>query len=93
MLGGARDALDLPGGQPEHLAELADRAARAEGREGGDQRGAFVAVALVDARDQDLADLAREVEVDVGQVLRPVCRKRPSNRRFWIGSMCERPVR
>ena len=56
-----------PGGRPERLAELADRAARAVGRERGDQRRAIVPVALVDARDQHLADVAREVEVDVRQ--------------------------
>ena len=77
VLGGACDALDLPGGQSEDLAELADRAARAEGREGRDQRGAFVPVALVHARDQNLADLAREVEVDVGQVLEPGVQEAP----------------
>ena len=63
----ARDALDLPRRQAERLAELADRAARAEGREGGDERRALAPVALVHARDQDLAHVAREVEVDVGQ--------------------------
>ena len=63
----ARDALDLARRQPERLAELTDRAARAVGREGGDERGALAAVALVHARDEDLADVAREVEVDVGQ--------------------------
>ena len=63
----ARDALDLPRRQPERLAELADRAARAVGREGGDERRALAPVALVHARDQHLAHVAREVEVDVRQ--------------------------
>ena len=63
----ARDALDLARRQPERLAQLADRPARAERREGGDERRALAAVALVHARDQDLADVAREVEVDVRQ--------------------------
>ena len=63
----ARDALDLPRRQPERLAELADRAARAVGREGGDERRVLAPVALVDARDQLLAHVAREVEVDVRQ--------------------------
>ena len=66
-LGPARDALELARRQPEHLAELADRAARPERRERGDQRRALAPVAVVDARDQDLADVAREVEVDVRQ--------------------------
>ena len=66
-VGAARDALDLPRRQAERLAELADRPARAEGREGGHQRRALAPVALVHARDQHLADVAREVEVDVGQ--------------------------
>ena len=63
----ARDALDLARRQPERLAQLADRAARAVGRERGDERRAVAAVALVHARDEDLADVAREVEVDVRQ--------------------------
>ena len=63
----ARDALDLPRRQAERLAQLADRAARAEGREGGHERGAIAPEALVHARDEDLAHVAREVEVDVGQ--------------------------
>ena len=61
-----RDALDLPRRQAERLAEVADRAARAVGGEGGDEGRAVGAVALVDAGDQLLADVAREVEVDVG---------------------------
>ena len=63
----ARHALELPRRQPEHLAELADRAARAERRERGHERRVLPPVAVVDARDQDLADVAREVEVDVRQ--------------------------
>ena len=66
-VGAARDTLDLARRQPEHLAELADRAARAKAREGRDERRAVAAVALVDTADQDLADVAREVEVDVRQ--------------------------
>ena len=62
-----RDPLDLARGQAERLAELADRAARAVGGEGGDERRALVAVVLGDARDQPLADIAREVDVDVRQ--------------------------
>ena len=66
-LGPARDALELARRQPEHLAQLADRPARAERRERRHQRRALAPVAVVDARDQDLADVAREVEVDVRQ--------------------------
>ena len=53
-------------GQAERLAEVADRAARVVGREGGDERGVLAAVPLGDPDDQLLADVAREVEVDVG---------------------------
>ncbi len=60
-------ALDLPRRQPQRLAELADRAAGPVRRERRHQRRAVVAVALVDPRDQLLPDVAREVEVDVGQ--------------------------
>ena len=63
----ARDALDLPRRQAQRLAQLADGAARAEGREGGHERRAVAPEALVHARDEDLAHVAREVEVDVGQ--------------------------
>ena len=63
-----RHPLDLPRRQPQRLAEVAHRAARAVGGEGGDQRRALGAVALVDPRDQLLADVAREVEVDVGHL-------------------------
>ena len=66
-LAAAGHPLDLPRRQPQRLAQLADRAPGPVGGEGGDQRRALVAVALVHARDQLLADVAREVEVDVGQ--------------------------
>ena len=65
MAGRAGRPLDLSRRQPERLAEVADRALRPVGREGGDQRRAIGTVALVDPRDQPLADVAREVEVDV----------------------------
>ena len=61
-----RHPLDLPRRQPEGLAEVAHRAPRTVGGEGGDQRRAVGAVAAVDLGDQDLADVAGEVEVDVG---------------------------
>ena len=59
--------LELARRQAEHLAQLADRPARAEGREGGHQRRPLAPVALVHARDQDRPDVAREVEIDVRQ--------------------------
>ena len=61
-----RHPLDLRRRQRQRLAEVAHGAARAVGGEGGDEGGAVGAVAGVHARDQDLADVAREVEVDVG---------------------------
>src|SRR5690349_19392347 len=60
-----RHLVDLLGRQAERLTEVADDAPRPVGREGGDQRRALGAVDLVDARDQHLADVAGEVEVDV----------------------------
>ena len=76
-VGGARRALDLAGGKPERLSEVADGRAVAVGGERGDERRAVVAVALVDARDQHLADVAREVEVDVGQRLEVLVQEAP----------------
>ena len=81
-------------GRPERLADVADRAARAVGREAGDERGVLAAVALGDGDDQLLADVAREVEVDVGHRVELVgsgsarARGRPRP-----GSTCESPVR
>ena len=60
-------ALDLARGQAQNLAKLADRAARSKSRKGRHQGRAIAPVALVHARDQPLADVAREVQVDVGQ--------------------------
>src|SRR5262249_11487837 len=48
------------------LAHVADRPARTVRREARDERGVLAPVALSDADDQLLADVAREVEVDVG---------------------------
>ena len=62
----ARQPFQLAEGQPERLADVSDRAARAVGREAGHQRRVLFSVALDDAHDQLLADVAREVEVDVG---------------------------
>ena len=66
-LRGARDPLDLPRRQPQGLAQLADRAARPVGRKRRDERRPLRPEALVHPRDQHRADVAREVEVDVGQ--------------------------
>jgi hypothetical protein len=67
-VGDPGDALDLARRQPQRLAEVADRAARAVTGEGGDQRRPLAPVAVVDARDQPLADVAGKVEVDVGHL-------------------------
>ena len=64
-VGEPREPLELGLRQAERLADVADRAARAVGREARDERGVLVAVALGDGDDQLLADVAREVEVDV----------------------------
>ena len=64
-VGEAREPLELAERQAERLADVADRAARAVGREARDERRVLAAVALADRDDQLLADVAREVEVDV----------------------------
>ncbi len=61
-----REPLELRVREAERLADVADRAARPVRRERGDERGVLAPVALGDADDQLLADVAREVEVDVG---------------------------
>ena len=65
-VGAPRQAVEIGRRQAQRLAELADRAARAVGREGRDQRAALAPEAVVHRQDQLLADVAREVEVDVG---------------------------
>ncbi len=65
-LGDPREPLELCERQPERLPEVADRAAGAVRREARDERGVLVPVALGERDDQLLADVAREVEVDVG---------------------------
>ena len=65
-LGELREPLELGLREAERLAHVADRAARAIRRERRDERRVLAAVALGDADDQLLADVAREVEVDVG---------------------------
>ena len=64
-VGDAREPLQLREREPERLADVANRAARSVGREARDERRVLTAVALGDADDQLLADVAREVEVDV----------------------------
>ena len=65
-VGHAGKPLELGVRQPERLADVADRAARPVRREARHERGVLGAVALGDADDELLADVAREVEVDVG---------------------------
>ena len=65
-VGHARHPLNLALWQRQRLAQVADGSAHAVGGEGGHQRGVVVAVAALDLEDQALADVAREVEVDVG---------------------------
>ena len=61
-----RQPVELALGEAQRLADVADGAAQLVGGEAGDERGVLVAEVLVDAQDQLLADVAREVEVDVG---------------------------
>jgi len=65
-VGAPRQAVEVGRWQSQRLAELADGAARAVGRERRDQRAALAAEAVVHRQDQLLPDVAREVEVDVG---------------------------
>ena len=60
------EPLELGERESERLADVANRAVRAVGGEARDERGMLAAVALGDRDDQLLADVAREVEVDVG---------------------------
>ena len=64
-VGEPREPLELGEREAERLAHVADRAARAVRREARDERGVLAPVALGDADDELLADVAREVEVDV----------------------------
>ena len=76
-LGDAGEPLELGERQAQRLAEVADRSARAVGREAGDERGVLVAVALGERDDQLLADVAREVEVDVRHRVELAVQKAP----------------
>ena len=68
-VGEAGEPLQLGERQAERLPQVADRAARAVGGEARDERGVLAAVLLGHGDDQLLADVAREVEVDVGDGL------------------------
>ena len=59
------EPLELGEREAERLAHVADGAARAVRREARDERSVLAPVALGDADDELLADVAREVEVDV----------------------------
>ncbi len=65
-VGHAGEPLELGVRKPERLADVANRSPRAVRREARDECCVLVAVALGDADDELLADVAREVEVDVG---------------------------
>jgi len=65
-VGDAREPLELGEREPERLADVADGAAAPVGRERRHERGVAPAVALGDGDEELLADVAREVEVDVG---------------------------
>ena len=65
-VGDPGDALQLGEREAERLADIPDRAPGAVGGEARDERCVLAAVALGDGDDQLLADVAREVEIDVG---------------------------
>src|SRR5439155_13173336 len=64
-LGDPSESLELCEREAERLAEIADRAPRVVRREARDERGVLVPIALGEGDDQLLADVPREVEVDV----------------------------
>ncbi len=66
VLGQLGKLLELPERQLERLADLAHGRLEPVSREGAYQSCMFVPVLLVDPQDQLLPDVAREVEVDVG---------------------------
>ena len=57
------------GRQPERLAHLAHRAARAIGDDGGREAGALAAVFFVDVLDHLLAPLVLEIDVDIRRLV------------------------
>ena len=54
--------------QPHHLADFADRRARAVVDHGRGDPGAVAAIFLVDVLDHFLAPLVLEIDVDVGRL-------------------------
>lgn len=67
--------------RPRNVGKAATSAARS------------LSVAFVHAWDQELADIAWEVEVDVRESSQTLVLEAPSSSLLEIGSMCERPVR
>ena len=55
--------------EAQGLADFADRAARAVMDDGGADRGAVAAVALIDVLDDLLAPLMLEIDVDIGRLV------------------------
>ena len=66
MLGQLGELLQLAQGQLERLADLPHGRLEPVGGEGADEPRVLGPVALVDAEDQLLTDVAREVQVDIG---------------------------
>src|SRR4030095_8919289 len=62
----SREPLELAEREAQRLADGADRSSCAVGRAAGDERGVLPAVAVGDRDDQLLANVARKVEIDVG---------------------------
>src|SRR5688572_8087365 len=69
------DLVEIGQRNAERLADVPHRAAQLVGRKGADQRRPLMAVALVDPFDQHLADLARKVEVDIGDRVQLIVQK------------------
>ena len=64
-----REAVHLLEREPERLADIAHRALRAIGDDGGGERRAVAAVFFVEVLDHFLAPLVLEVDVDVGRLV------------------------
>src|SRR6185295_9664146 len=64
--GALGEAVQLALGDAKRLAHIADGAAQLVRGEAGDKSGVLVTKVLVDAQDELLADIAREVEIDIG---------------------------
>ena len=65
-VGEPREPFELREREAERFADVPDRPPRAIRREARDERGVLAPVALRHSHDELLADVAREVEVDVG---------------------------